>query len=203
MLVGGRLIERVDARWLLLFGVLTMLASLKMLSDIDLNVTFSYLAAARGLQGFGTGFLFISVAAAAYSTLPASDMAHATGFYNLIRNEASSVGVAAATTLLARRTQFHLARLTPAVNPYNPNFRALLAHLSHLPGVRPEPSATEGRSLIMALISRQVERQARAMAYIDIFRFMGMVLLGFLLLIPILRGKVRKQPVPARERARG
>jgi DHA2 family multidrug resistance protein len=203
MLVGGRLIERVDARWLLLFGVLTMLASLKMLSDMDLDVTFSYIASARGLQGFGTGLLFISVAAAAYGTLSANEMGHATGFYNLIRNEASSVGVATASTLLARRTQFHLTRLTPAVNPYNPNFRALLAHLSQVPSVRSEPSATGEHLLIMALISRQVEQQARTMSYIDIFRFMGMVLIGFLLLIPILRGKVRKQPAPVAGRAHG
>jgi hypothetical protein len=51
----------------------------------------------------------------------------------------------------------------------------------------------------MAMISRQVERQARAMSYIDIFRFMSIVLIGFLLLIPILRGKVRKGSAPSGE----
>ena len=197
MLVGGRLIERVDARWLLLFGVLTMLTSLVMLSDLNLDVTFAYLATARGLQGFGTGFLFISVAAAAYSTLPARQMGHATGFYNLIRNEASSVGIATASTLLARRTQFHLARLTPDINPYNPAFRERLSHLMHLLSVRSGLSPATGQPLAMAVIVRGLERQAMAMSYLDIFWVMTLVLVCFIPLIPILRGRVRGRPLPA------
>lgn len=199
MLVGGRLIERVDARWLLLFGVLVMLSSLVMLSDLNLNVTFAYLATARGLQGFGTGFLFISVAAAAYSTLPARQMGHATGFYNLIRNEASSVGIATATTLLARRTQFHMARLTPQINPYNPLFRERLDHWLHLLSAHSGIAPAAARPLALAGIARRLGRQALAMSYLDVFWVMTLVLVCFLPLIPILRGKVRGQTVPAAE----
>jgi MFS transporter, DHA2 family, multidrug resistance protein len=193
MLVGGKLIERVDARWLLLFGVLTMIVSVRMLSDMNLNVSFYYLTIARGLQGFGTGFLFISVAAAAYSTMPADQMGHATGFYNLIRNEASSVGVATASTLLARRTQFHLARLTPHINPYNPIFRRHLAYFFHMFSVRSGLSSVANKSLALAVIDSRVERQAMAMSYLDIFQVMTFVLLCFIPLIPILRGKVRRR----------
>lgn len=75
-------------------------------------------AASPGLLGFGSGFWFISVSAA-YSTMPASRMGHATGFCNLIRNEASFVGIATATALSAHRIQFRLARLTPNINRYN------------------------------------------------------------------------------------
>lgn len=199
LLLGGKLIDRVDARWLLLFGILTMIVSLTMLSDLNLGVTFGYLAAARSLQGFGTGFLFISVAAAAYSTLPANQMGHATGFYNLVRNEASSVGIATASTLLARRTQFHLARLTPDITPFNPLFRERLAHLAHLLSARSGLLPAAERPLAMAVIVRQVERQAMAMSYLDIFRVMSIVLVCFIPLIPILRGKVRRQPSAAGE----
>lgn len=193
MLVGGRLIERVDARWLLLFGVLTMLASLRMLSNMNLHVTFFYMAIARGLQGFGTGFLFISVAAAAYSTMPANRMGHATGFYNLIRNEASSIGIATATTLLARRTQFHLSRLVPNINPYNPVFQQYYTHLARVLSTRSKLAPTMNHLLTLGIISGKVEQQARAMAYLDIFQVMSFVLLCFIPLIPILRGKVKKE----------
>ena len=201
MLVGGRLIERVDARWLLLFGVLTMLGALVMLSDLNLDVGFTYLAIARSLQGFGTGFLFISVAAAAYSTLPAKQMGHATGFYNLIRNEASSIGIATATTLLARRTQFHLARLTPDISAYNPIFRERLAHLAQLFSFRWGGAPSTDRSLALAGIARGLERQALALSYLDVFWVMTLVLLCFIPLIPILRGRVRGRgrAVPASE----
>ncbi len=193
MLVGGRLIERVDARWLLLFGILTMLASLRMLSDMNLMVTFSYMAIARGLQGFGTGFLFISVAAAAYSTMPANRMGHATGFYNLIRNEASSVGIATATTLLARRTQFHLTRLVPNINPFSHLFRQNYDYLLHVLSARSSFTSLTNHQLVLGIINEKVEQQARTMSYLDIFQVMSFVLLCFIPLIPILRGKVRKR----------
>ncbi len=199
MLVGGKVIEKLDARWLLLFGILTMLASLRMLSDLNLNVTFGYLAAARGLQGFGTGFLFISVAAAAYRTLPADKMGSATSLYNLVRNEASSIGIAAASTLLARRTQFHIARLVPNVNPYNPLFQERLAEGNQFfLGRSPLPPA-EVPHLTLAAIYHQLQQQAMVMSYLDIFRVMAVVLICFIPLIPILRGKIRKQPGPVGE----
>jgi DHA2 family multidrug resistance protein len=199
MLVGGRLIERVDARWVLLVGILFMLSALTMLSDLNLDVTISYLTIARGLQGIGTGFLFISVAAAAYSTLPAKQMGHATGLYNLIRNEASSVGIATASTLLARRTQFHLARLTPDINPYNPLFRERMAHFVHLFSAHSGVSPGQDRTLAMAGIVRRLERQAVTMSYLDVFWVMTLVLLCFLPLVPILQGKVRGRAAPVGE----
>jgi DHA2 family multidrug resistance protein len=199
MLVGGKLIERIDARWLLLVGVLTMLASLIMLRDLDLDVTFAYVAFARGLQGFGTGFLFISVAAAAYRTLPVHMMGSATGFYNLIRNEASSIGIAFASTLLARRTQFHLVRLTPDINPFNPLVRERIDHLVQLFSASAGIPPSEQRHLALAVIHRQLERQAMVMSYLDIFSIMSVILLCFIPLIPILRGKVKKRRISAGE----
>jgi MFS transporter, DHA2 family, multidrug resistance protein len=199
MLLGGRLIERVDARWLLLFGVLIMLVSLRMLSDLTLDVTFGYLAIARGLQGFGTGFLFISVAAAAYRTLPASKMGSATSLYNLLRNESSSIGIAIASTLLARRSQFHLSRLVAHINPFNPAFQERLAHGDSLFATRSSLPPVEAPQLTMAAIHHQLERQAMVMSYLDIFWIMSVVLICFIPLIPILRGSVRKRAAAVSE----
>ncbi len=189
MLLAGRLVHRVDVRWLLLAGVLVMLGSLRMFWDIDLNTPFAYLATARFLQGLGVGLLFISVAAAAYSTLRAEHVGQATGLYNLVRNEAGSIGIALATSVLASRTQFHRSRLIEALNPFNPAFTRDLAgavrHLLERSGL----DAHSVHTLAEALLLGQVQRQAVVMAYIDVFVLMTFVLLFYLPLIPLLRAK--------------
>jgi DHA2 family multidrug resistance protein len=155
MIVAGRIVHRIDVRWILLAGVACMLGALRMLWDVDLASTFGYLAGARFLQGFGAGFLFISVAAAAYSTMPAEHMRQATGLYNLVRNEAGSVGIAVSSTLLASRAQFHQARLVEHMNPFNPIYSHRLQTLGQAlrPAAEVDPHSV--KALSVGLLFRQ------------------------------------------------
>jgi DHA2 family multidrug resistance protein len=195
MLIAGRIVHRINVRWILFGGLAFMLAAMRMFWSIDLTSTFWYLAEARFLQGFGVGFLFISVASAAYSTLPPEHMGQATGLYNLVRNEAGSIGIALASTLLAHRAQFHLGRLVEGLNPFNPVYsttlrtaREVLSNASPL-----DPASV--RSLAVGVVYRQAQVQATIMAYIDVFVLMTGVLLLFLPLIPLLKsGKAKDVP---------
>ena len=189
MLLAGRLVHRVDVRWLLLAGVLVMLGSLRMFWEIDLNTTFTYLATARFLQGLGVGLLFISVAAAAYSTLKAEHVGQATGLYNLVRNEAGSIGIALATSVLASRAQFHRSRLLEGLNSFNPEFTHRLAeavrHLVLGSGIDPGSARTAAEAMFL----KQAQAQAVVMSYMDVFVMMTFVLLFYLPLIPLLRAR--------------
>jgi DHA2 family multidrug resistance protein len=52
--------------------------------------------------------------------IPREQNNQATGrVYNLLRNEGGSVGTSITVTLLARREQFHLARLGSHLNPFS------------------------------------------------------------------------------------
>ena len=57
------------------------------------------------------------------SRISQEKMGNATGIFNLMRNLGGSFGIATATTLLARRSQFHQSRLvehlTPLSQPFN------------------------------------------------------------------------------------
>ncbi len=187
--VAGRLVHRVDVRWILLAGVGLMLVALHMLWALNLGSTFGYLATARFIQGFGVGFLFISVAAAAYSTMPAENMGQATGLYNLVRNEAGSIGIALSSTLLASRAQFHQSRLVERLTPFNPVYAERLQRTESLlrPVAGQDPHSV--KNLAVGLIYHQVQVQASVMAYVDVFALMTGVLLLFLPLIPILRSR--------------
>jgi DHA2 family multidrug resistance protein len=195
MLVAGRIVHRINVRWILLGGLAFMLVGMRMFWSIDLTSTFWYLATARFLQGFGVGFLFISVAAAAYSTMSAEHMGQATGLYNLVRNEAGSIGIAVASTLLAHRAQFHQSRLVEGLNPYNPIYSDRLHEAARMLGRVAPLDPHSARSLSVGLLFRQAEVQATVMAYIDVFVVMTGILLLFLPLIPLLRtGAARGAP---------
>jgi DHA2 family multidrug resistance protein len=199
MLLAGRIVQRIDVRWILLVGVLLMILALRMLWAIDLSSTFGYLAAARFIQGFGVGFLFISVAAAAYSTMPAEHMGQATGLYNLVRNEAGSIGIALSSTLLATRMQFHQARLVEGLDPFNPILSDRLQRAGRMLRSTSGLDARSAHSLGLGLVYHQVQVQASVMAYVDVFFLMTGVLLFFLPLIPFLRSGGAKSLPPASE----
>ncbi len=197
ILVAGRIVHRVDVRWILLAGVGFMLVSMRMLCVIDLNSTFGYLAMGRFTLGFGVGLLFISVAAAAYSTMPAEKMGQSTGLYNLVRNEAGSIGIALSSTLLATRAQFHQARLVERLDAFNPIYGDRLQQVGRTlqPVSSLDPHSV--KSLSVGLLFRQVQAQASVMAYVDVFALMTGLLLLFLPLIPLLRAGGAKGPSTA------
>jgi len=128
--------------------------------------------------------------------MPAAKMGHATGFYNLVRNEGGSIGIAVASTILASRAQFHQARLVEHMNPYNPVFqhRAAEAARGLMSHVGMDGHTT--RALSETLLYRQAQAQAMVLSYADIFWVITFVLLAFLPLIPILRGRVAKRGAP-------
>ena len=74
----------------------------------------------RILQTVGAGLLWVPINTAAYAYISKEQTSNASGLFNLIRNEGSSIGVSLTNTLLARRTQFHHSRLVEGLDRYNP-----------------------------------------------------------------------------------
>jgi DHA2 family multidrug resistance protein len=90
------------------------------------------------------------------------------GIVNFMRNMGSSVGTSLVTTLIARRSQFHQARLVQNVRVDNPNFvnsaNGLTQHLANSGVGRHEAQATA-----YARIYQSLQAQAASLAYIDTF----------------------------------
>ncbi len=193
MLVAGRVVQRIDVRWILLVGVAFMVLSMRLLRAIDLNSTFGYLAVGRFTLGFGVGFLFISVVAAAYSTMPAEQMGQATGLYNLVRNEAGSIGIAVASTMLAHRAQFHQARLLEGFNPFNPIYTHRLESAGRVLGSASGLDQHSVGALSVGVLFRQAQVQASVLSYVDVFALMTWLLALFFPLIPFLRSGANRR----------
>ena len=119
----GRLVSRVDARWLIAFGFAAMSAA-RFHMAFRLNPAVDYPTAAllRIYQMLGLAFLFVPINTLAYQGVPQNRNGSVSGILNLSRNMGGDIGIALVTTLLARRSQLHQARLVEHLYPENPAF---------------------------------------------------------------------------------
>lgn len=172
MLIVGRLIGKVDARYLIAFGFLVLAYSTNVFTGINLEIAQSNIIYPMIISGFAMGFVFVPLTTSAMGTLPQEQIGNASGIYNLMRNTGGSIGIAAMTTFLTRGAQTHQNILSGYINQYNPAFQEAFQRIQNGLGVGATAQQTYGA------IYSQLVRQASVLSYIDNFR-----LLAFLCLI--------------------
>jgi DHA2 family multidrug resistance protein len=169
MPIMGQLTTKVQARRLIAFGWLALaIAMYYSTKRIDLQISFSAAVWLRITQVIGLGFLFVPITLAAYVGIAPEKNNAVAGIVNFMRNMGSSVGTSLVTTLIARRSQFHQARLVGNARPDNPNFQnsanGLARQLANS-GL----GAHEAHAQAYARIYQGLQAQAASLAYIDTF----------------------------------
>jgi DHA2 family multidrug resistance protein len=173
MFLVGRLINRVDARLLVFFGVVLSAIGTFALDWYNLHINFFWVLWPMLLQGVGMGMLFVPLATIAYSTLPPRESAEAAGMYNLLRTIGSSIGISIVSTLLTNETQVNWNTLGGHISQFNPALSSYLHQIGLLRANRQ----------FAALMGLSLERHATMMAFLDCFRFIGW---SFILMIPLI-----------------
>ena len=172
----GFLLSRYSPRWLLVFGLVVLSASLFNMTGFDLQMGFSTTVMARVLQAAGMAFLFVPINTAAYAFLPREKNNAASGLMNLARNIGGSVGISVVTTMLDRRTQTHINDLSANLSAGNPALLRMIQGAAKTMQMR-GASAAGATQRAYALVEGTVQRQATMQAYIDCFWFLGLVIL--------------------------
>jgi DHA2 family multidrug resistance protein len=167
MILVGRLVGKVDGRYLIMIGFLIVGISTYVLSDINLQISIGNIAWPQVASGFALGFVFVPLTVLATGTLSNEQIGNATGIYNLMRNVGGSFGIAAVTTMLARGAQSHQAAMVAHLTPYDPVFQQ---RLSEMATRMSDPQA-------YSIIYQVLVRQATLLAYIDNFRLLAFVCL--------------------------
>jgi DHA2 family multidrug resistance protein len=172
----GFLLSRYSPRWLLLFGLVVLSASLFHMTHFDLDIDFKTVAVARVFQAAGMAFLFVPINTAAYAFLPREKNNAASGLMNLARNIGGSVGISVVTTMLDRRTQKHLTDLASNLSPSNPALQRAIQGAAQAMQAH-GTSAYAATQQAYALIQATVQRQATMQSYIDCFWFLGVAIM--------------------------
>jgi DHA2 family multidrug resistance protein len=165
MIIVGRLVGKVDARLLILFGLFLMAWSLWQMSGFSLDMDRRPIIVSGVIQGLALGFLFVPLNTIAFGTIDPKYRTTAASLLNLARSVGGSIGISVVTVLLARNLQVSHSDLASHVTQYS------------LPPITPAitqsaPPITE--AAIVAL-DAEINRQALMIAYIDDFWLMMLI----------------------------
>ncbi len=180
-LTGIALGRRWDPRFLLMSGLVLASVAFFLYGSLDLNAGGTDFLWPQIIQGAGLSMVFTPLATIAMDPIPLESMGFATSLFSMVRNIGSSVGISFVTTMVARRSQFHQARLSEAINPYNP----AVQHAMHSIGNAIGAGEQSIRSL--GVIYGRVLRQAAAISYLEMFHLLGWLFLMTLPLVWLMR----------------
>ena len=180
--VVGIMVRKYQPRWLVIFGVVVTSLGLFRMAKFTLGIDYNTAVTSRMVQSFGLAFLFVPISATAFAFIPKERTSYATGLFNLARNIGGSSGIATATTLLARRAQFHQSVMVAHLTPFDWRYRESVAGAAAILRTAGS-SASDANLQAQGMIYGTMVRQANMLAFADAFWVMGVL---FLLIIPLM-----------------
>ena len=184
--LAGGLINKVNPKALLAFGIVVNAYATYLMSRFNLSADFYTVIWPRIVLGVGMGFFFIPLTTMTMSGIRKEDMGNASGIYNLLRNLGGSFGVAFVTTILARREQFHQARLVDHLTPFNRSYQIFSEKSSHLLNFLGFEGSLSDRGGL-ALMYRELLRQASMLSFNDAFHLVSIMMISILPLVLLMR----------------
>jgi DHA2 family multidrug resistance protein len=175
MMIVGRLVNRMDPRWLVTLGLVLTATALWQMSCFSLEVTPARLVVTGIIQGLGLGFLFVPLSTMTFATLPPDLRTSGTALFSLSRNLGSSIGISVVIFMLGQYSGRAHAALAEFVQPFRSPMQDLPALLSL--------STESGRAMLDALVSRQ----AALLGFLSDFRLMFGVAIAALPLVLLMR----------------
>lgn len=179
MPIAGVLTPKFDARALLAPAFLMQAFGFWFYSGLNTNAGFWDAAFGRLLMSIGLPFVFIPINTVAYAGIRPQDTNKASAMLNFFRNLGGAFGISLIQTGLARREQFHQARISEASNPYNDAFVNTLQALQNITG---------SSEAALAEIYQQIQRQAAMLAYGDVYYALALAALCVIPFILFIRG---------------
>jgi DHA2 family multidrug resistance protein len=173
MLIVGKLIGRVDTRFLLALGLGLTAWSFYVMTGWTPDVSQRTIVVVGIIQGIGLGFIFVPLSVVTLSTLAPERRAEGAGLYSLSRNIGSSIGISVVNSLLTRNTQVNHAEIARSVTSVNRAFEDLAITRFW------DPVSAAGRAALDAMVTQQ----AQIIAYIDDYK---LLMIATLAAIPLL-----------------
>ncbi len=185
--ISGHLTNRLDPRKLLFIGIATGGFTMFQFSHLNLNAGYWDIFWPQIIQGAAMAFLFVPLMASSMSGISKEKMGNATSIYNLMRNIGGSFGIAAMTTLLARRQQVHQNQLISHITPMDLRTQNMLAGLQAFFRQHQPLSAYDAAHKSWAAIYLMVQQQAAMLSFVEAFWIMGVIFWSMAPLLLLLR----------------
>jgi DHA2 family multidrug resistance protein len=176
MILVGRLLKSIEARYLILVGLVLAIFTLDTMVGFTDQTAAGPIVTTSVLQGFGLGLVFVPLSTVAFTTLPGYLRTEGSAILTLVRNVGSSIGISMVIAQLTNTTVRMHASLTEHITPFNDALQA--PDVSTILNM----ASDTGR----AMMERIVTQQASIIAYANDFRmltYLTLVTLPFVFLI--------------------
>jgi DHA2 family multidrug resistance protein len=185
MPMAGYATGKVAARYLAMAGFTLFVLTFRYAAMVTtLDMTFPAASWLRVIQMMPIPFCFISITTAAYVGMPREQSNQVSGLINFVRNIGGSILIAVTNAQVTSRTMWHEQHLQSAMTSAN---LAYQQHLQALTGFFGGSfGVPNGKGMALATLYNQLNQQAQAQGYQDVYMELswmsvGMVALTFLL----------------------
>ena len=182
----GALVAKVDARFLIALGFAGSATALYSMTRFSGAIDYATVAWARVYQSLPLAFLFIPINTAALAAMPMAKSNNASAIINMVRNLGGSFGIALATTLIARRQQYHQSVLVEHVTTLGSQYDATVHNLQQT-YLAYSGSAVDALQRAQAKVYAMVQQQAALLSFNDCFWVMAVILVTMVPLVLLMR----------------
>ena len=166
-------------------------------TQLNVNMSFGSSTWLRVWQVVPIPLCFIAITNAAYVGLPKEASNQVSGIINFARNVGGSVFISGTGAIVTNRTLFHEARLADGMRLSNPAYVNHLNALTHAySAVASGPGAA---ALARGAIYRELNSQASALGYVDIYRMLAWMSLAMVACALLLNKNKPGEGAPAGE----
>jgi DHA2 family multidrug resistance protein len=155
-------------------------------THIDLGMSFDNNTFLRIILMIPIPFCFISITNAAYVGLPREASNQVSGIINFVRNVGGSIFIAITGAIVTNRTLFHEDRLQNAMQPGNSAYVQQMHGLTGFFSGGSPGGGPDAANMARSTIYNQLNQQASAMGYQDIYRmlcWMAVIMIGVAFLL--------------------
>jgi DHA2 family multidrug resistance protein len=193
--VYGLLANRIDLRWILMFGLALFALSMWDFSPITHDWGAKELLLPQAIRGFAQQMTVPPVVTLTLGALAPDRLKLASGLFNLMRNLGGAIGIAACATVLNDRSNLHFLRLAEHLNTQNEAMNNWLDQLSgnaQLLGLNSLDASQGALRQLWAL----TWREAQTLTYADAFLMIMACFIVATLMVPLMR-KVQPPQQPS------
>ncbi len=173
---------RIDPRVGMTIGFALQVVSGMWLMSLNLNVDMTTLALNSILQGIAVGIFWVPLTIATFPTLDSRLMPEGMALFHLMRNIGSSLFISVCVAEIVRAQGANYSRMTEMITPYN--------KVLSMPWAM--GAWTVNTTTGLAQLSKEINRQAAMIGYINAFGFYTATSAAAILLIMMAKKRQRK-----------
>ncbi|MBI3144147.1 MAG: DHA2 family efflux MFS transporter permease subunit [Pseudogulbenkiania sp.] len=180
------LANRIDLRWLMMFGLACFALSMWNFTPITHDWGSAQLLLPQALRGIGQQFAIPPTVTLTLGGLAPARLKLASGLFNLMRNLGGAIGIALCSTILNDRTNLHFYRLAEHLNGSNEAMGQWLQTMSSR-ALSLSGDALVSHTLALRQLWGLTLREAQTQAFADCFLAIMACFIVATLMVPLMR----------------